>query len=839
MKGLKALSRFIAVKPEEKQAFRQLFLLSLFTGISISFYFVAVNTFLIQKTSVSNLPYAYIISGTVGFFLIKLYQHRQKHTSIIRSYCESIGSFSVVCILIYFAFVRYSSNPALGVYVAYLGFLFNMPFTIIFSLGFFAICARMFNLAQSKRLLALVGTGEIVASILAYLIAPGIIRITGATVNLLLISGICILFTFIPLFFINKHSREKLNDAMAVSGSIPKKINIAFFLRDNFYLLIAAATVFSVAAIYFVDYAYLVSVRFMAAETSIEIAAIVSVFFTIVKTGELTFSILSGSVLSSKGIRFCILLLPLILSGCFLMAFFSGFVLQNSIFLVAFIFLAKWSERVIRKGISTPATKVLYQVTSRSERMQIEANIEGLLNQVSTVLTGVLLIVFSRLFSSKDPMLFLSVIAGICFVAFVTWLVISLKLYDSYKKKIKEYLNQLKYNAKADSPAYSVKHHYEPVADADLTSTAYPLMQEVIGNAIKLINESSLSLRTISFYNPSIIHAADDSEMLHRKLINAYFVNENFFSRLCIIRFLGSSAINLRLFKELWKISDLELKLELISVYSKGDRADADVFYFESLCEDFARELVWVMSTEYDLAGLNNQSLTYELKLHEAKISAVLFALLKLIYEPASIQVIADIMGREGQSAENQFFALELLDNILSNRLKILLVPAFEPLAFDQKIDNLRKVFSVYTLGSARRLKDILMKDYKLINPAIKELALINYYALTADNKILDAFSHNKLKNLNLRATELMNTEKGHGAGKNKMFDELIGSYQLNKAQVACLYNWGLNWYLAKKSRPNTAGINKKESNPYLINMNLGTEDNVIIDGLAMALLIS
>ena len=133
---IKGLSGVINLRPEEQKSFRSLFLLSLISGIGLSYYFVAVNSFLIQKTSVSNLPYAYIISGLGGLLLIKTYQHRQQKRGIINSYRESIIAFFVVAASIFLAFNYLGDDKNYAVYLAYLGFLFYAPFIIIFGVLF-------------------------------------------------------------------------------------------------------------------------------------------------------------------------------------------------------------------------------------------------------------------------------------------------------------------------------------------------------------------------------------------------------------------------------------------------------------------------------------------------------------------------------------------------------------------------------------------------------------------------------------------------------------------------------------------------------------------------------
>jgi hypothetical protein len=165
-------------------------------------------------------------------------------------------------------------------------------------------------MSQSKRLLALVGTGEIMASIIGYLTAPLISKLTGSPNYLLLLAAACILPALIPIYWLALTNHEKLSHIMASKTAL-KKLNLSFFRNERFYLLIAIVSVFSVSAIYFVDYSYLITVRFMSVYSGIEIATILGFFFSIVKVGELVFSFLSGHFLSTKGVKFSILLLPL------------------------------------------------------------------------------------------------------------------------------------------------------------------------------------------------------------------------------------------------------------------------------------------------------------------------------------------------------------------------------------------------------------------------------------------------------------------------------------------------------------------------------------------------
>src|SRR5690606_34827719 len=138
------------------------------------------------------------------------------------------------------------------------------------------------------------------------------------------------------------------------------KLNMSALRKDEFYKLIASFTFFSVVAMYLSDYAYLLATRQLAVITEIEVAVIISMLFTLIKAGELIFSFLSGNIITSRGMHFALILLPALLTIIMVCALFSEFIFSDyAFFLIVFFLLNKWNERVIRKGITAPALKVL------------------------------------------------------------------------------------------------------------------------------------------------------------------------------------------------------------------------------------------------------------------------------------------------------------------------------------------------------------------------------------------------------------------------------------------------------------------------------------------------
>ena len=838
MNIIKRITGLFSIMEDEVKSFRLLFLQSLLIGFANSYYYIVSSSFLLKNVNIKSLPNAYIITGIGGFVLIKLYKSMQKKYGITGSYKLSIIVFSLICFANFFAVYVFGSNKSLSIFFAYFIVLFATPFTTIFSLGVFAQCSRLYNISQSKRLLALVVSGEIIASVIAYLSVPFLRGLINGNIYVLLpVSGLIILFVFIPFNKLLALNDSKLNRQITVKEA--QKIDLSFFTKDKFYLLIAITTIFSVFAIYVVDYAYLISVRYMSNQTGIEIAEIVSVFFFIVKVGELSFSFLSGNILSNKGIKFSLLLLPIILLSAASLAFVSGFLFNGlPIFLLAFLFVAKLTERAIRKSITTPSVKVLYQVAEPHERQEIEANIDGLLNQLATVLSGVLLLVISILCFGDDMFSLLHIFSFVCIVSFALWSFFSLKMYDSYRIKIKNFLSKLK-ETDAGPHATSVAHLSTLQSDDNTT------VIKDINNAIKTVKNASKSelIDLIKLYNiKQTIDITDNPEKIAKKLINIYYSNHFYFSRLLIIRYLQycSNDLSNNFFEELWEVSDLVGKLELIISFNEKPHRNINVAFFERLCEECAKEITWTEACLHDVAELKDEQLEKELNSHKSTVTYLLFELLKVIYEPSVMQVVFDIITRDNTELENQFFALELLDITLRPGLKEIIKHILEPTTFDNKKQVLGKTFHIYQLSPKDRLIDIMMKNYNLIDPQLKETALIRYSKITDEQNVLSAFSSSSVENLKYKADEISSgiTEPAYEAKLNVMAS-LEENYEAVTPYSSYLFNYALVNVNNNKAHLNKHFIKNNLPVGYTLEMRSGANIAVKLDALALAILVT
>ena len=794
---------YAKLKPTEEKNFRLLFLQTLLFGFATSFYLVVVNSYFIKKASTASLPAGYILSGLLGFLLTGLYKRMIRTGGPVKGYAAVLISFCVLCVVLFIGRCIFPDSSPVSRYIAYLGFMGVSPFFAIIFLGFAKITLKVYNIAESKRLLALVGTGEVFASFVAYLSVPFLTRVLGSAVPLLLFSAVFSFLALISLKYISDYNREKLADFSEDKNV--KKIDLKLFLKNRFYFLFAVVTVFSVLAVYLVDFSFLLSVKFVAKEEAVDTASVVAVVFCIIKFGELVFSLLSRSIMSNQGMKFALLLQPAVLLACVVLAsFFGAISMEFSFFVIAFLLFNKWAIRVLSKALTAPAMKVLYLVTDPQDRAQLQTNVDGTLNQYATILSGCILLVISTCFGKMNVISFLVIVSIICILAFATWVWFSFQLFANYKIKIKEYLHHLMSH---DQAYIHTAAGEEEEAGVDITapSVQHPILAKAISNDAVLSREM-LNLY-ISGYNPSIKTLIKEDFLSLSMLKRAYYHNENFFSRLLIIWYIRSESIKFRLsfVKEFYNISELQLKTEMMSVLNMDEfkPEESDVYFFTSLCEECVREIAWTEATIYDVAESVDQKLIDALLEHLRTQHNLLFELLKGLYENESIIAIQDVINSRDKSFENKIFAVELLDNILDNSMKKLIIPVFEDISFSAKKEKLQKIVLVYNLPCNDRLKEILMANFMTVSPYIKQLALEEYFRLTNDTSALVASSSSYLENVSATAGMLLHSvEEPLFMNKLKAIEAIQLKAHLSDALIAHFMKWGM-FIKQKNGRPN------------------------------------
>ena len=772
----------VNIKQSERKIFLKLFLHSFLIGVANSFFLVETSKVFILKVSISEIPIAYIISGIIGLLLIYIFKKAQTKIGEIRSYELLIFLFFISSLIIYGGQVYFKDVEVLIKFFAYLGFAMIFAFLTLFNVGFAGVCFSIFNFSQSKRLLGLLGIGEVVASIIGFLVAPLIVRITGNS-NLLLL--LAMLFSLISIFPIRSIHNEKGDNVDVLASSVSTmKFNISYIVNNPYVLYLSLTTLFSMAALYFVDYSYLISVRSFSNLYGIETTAIVGYLFCFIKTGELIFSLFTYNIISKIGMKQSGLILPnllLLVSGlCFLsiLLFFS-----NPVFIIVFLFMNKCVERIVRKTISAPARKVMFQINTPEERIFLQNNIDGVMMQVSTIISGLLLLFVCFFYKADNYNGFIQIISVVNFIIFLLFLVFSIMLFKNYQNQIHKFLNSTFSLLTKKEAIFSVSENTK--------SNEVPVI-----NGINILNELSKEidfkdkkslLTLIAYYNPSstnnLIFSNTDIESedtLLKVISRLYIENQNYFSRFSIISYIFNLEFEQKFifFKEVIHITPIKLRIYFLNHLESENKSipESQLYFLNEQINLTIKEIFWTDSCIYDLKEYNEHELVIRLELHRQELSNMLLSFVELNHDKNSVIIVKNIINKSDLSEEDLFFVCELLDNILLPELKSIVIPVFEPTALSVKKSKLSNNFFFLSMTSIDRLTDILMHDFNLIDSYTKQLALNLLKNIKPDHVAIKAFESSCIVNLSVEAMYL----------DNKISEQTI--QQLDLSKTICQY---------------------------------------------------
>lgn len=832
--SLEKFRSVIDIKQSEKTIFSKLFIHSFLIGIANSFFLVETSKVFITKVSISEIPIAYIISGVIGLLLINLFKRTQNKFGQIISYELIIYIFLTCCLFIYLGQLFVVDSKFFIQFIAYLGFALIFAFLTLFNVGFAGICSSVFNFSQSKRLIGLLGIGEVIASIIGFLLVPLIVDFTGNSNSLLIFTMIFSLFSILPIRKIFKDTGNK--KIIAKNTNTTNSFNINYVIKNPFVFYLSLTTLFSIATLYFVDYSYLISVRNFSSIAKIETTTIVATLFCIIKTGELLFSIFSSNIISKIGMKKAGLLLPNLLiigSALCLVAiiFFSG----SPIFIIIFLFINKWIERVIRKSITVPARKVMYQINTPEDRTFLQNNIDGTMMQVSTIISGITLFLLCSYTSVSNYNFFLQIISIFNFLIFVSFLFFSIKLFKNYQTQIRQFLNN---------------SYKQSNINIDSNSISNNQILNEISNEIDFSNNDSL-LTLIAYYNPTSSSSLNISksnnskdEIIFKMISRLYYDNHNYFSRAAIISYVLNIDFDKKLIflKDNINITPLKLRIYLLEKISCDEITipEAYSFFITELINNTIQEILWTEASINDLIIFTDLDISIQLNSHRKDLVNLLLNILKLTHETNSINIVKNIINNPELSEEDSFFVCELLENILKPELKENIIPIFEPITFQARKNKCKRQFYISSLSVNERLADILMHDFNILDSYIKQLVIELLHNQNIDNNLINAFRSSQISNLKIASN--VNTElKGVFTNKKIAISNNLSKYfSFDNTSNSILLRWIFRDNLVTRKNNNIENILSSTYKSSLLSM--GIEDELItelnIDLVAPILLI-
>jgi len=402
---------------------------SVFLGVFLGAFDVGANTLFLKAFDSSMISKAFAISGLIGIGLTSLYSYFQGRIIFSRlSIFNLLGVFLITFLLRFGYFFTDSKWLAFGLFVM-MG-----PLNIVALVGFWGTVSRIFDLRQGKRIFGIIDTGQVVGVILSSWAVPFLVANGFKTNNLLYISAVSIFISFIIQLFISSSFPDKLK------GKVTKEQKESRFsdtMKIPYVRTMAIFVVLSMLVAFFVHYLFL-AVAKSRFENSDELAKFLGgLMGTLTFVSILIKSFVYGTLMKNYGLKVTLLISPVIMAiltiSAAVVGSIFGYTIESASFTFFFLLisLGKLFQKALKDSVESPSLKMIYQSLDPSIRYEVQARVDGTVNETAALFSGILLTIFSLI-------AFFTLIHYIyvLLIIIILWALITVYLYKGYRKTL-------------------------------------------------------------------------------------------------------------------------------------------------------------------------------------------------------------------------------------------------------------------------------------------------------------------------------------------------------------------------------------------------------------------
>lgn len=381
---MKNIAKLLNIKPEEYRLVLLLLGFSFGVGLATSFLKTIADASFIIHFGIGKVPEAIIIGGVLGYILNTLlaWFFKKKGFGKVTTF---MSVFSFLLITGFCGLLIFGKSIDLPIYWL---FIVSMPLAIIIENSFYGTILRYLNYEQNKRLSGLLISGAVFSGIIGCFLIPFLKSILPKPEYLLLFSALGCVLGLILFLSVTRNATE-VGVANAKKASAPL-IKLPF--KSRYFWLMGFFILLSAGLFYVINFGFLYLLGDLKKTYNASLViTLIAVMNGVIKLSEFVLSLYSGKILSRKGVTLGISALPVGLFVSILCAFVFA---ELNIFWVffGFIILAKYLERVVRKGLLRPSLNVLYQLFG-NKKSKVQLFLDGNVESISATFFGFLLLI--------------------------------------------------------------------------------------------------------------------------------------------------------------------------------------------------------------------------------------------------------------------------------------------------------------------------------------------------------------------------------------------------------------------------------------------------------------
>lgn len=377
--------RLLNLKHSESNHVTDLLTVQFFIGVANALVNYLAFTLFINQLSVSEIPLAYLVIAFSLLILNLIYEKLEHFFSPLQLLKVIIAGSAGILMLLWLGLKQENNHTVVFILV-----VFSFLIYMITSYAFWGLVSLLYNIRESKRVFSIVGSGDIPAKLLGYIIAPTLGHLIGYD-NLI---WLAIISLGIGFYLFNdvigkkrwEHIKNKDNHIHHHEAlTLRKKDYLSFFFKNELILAISLLSLISYNVFNLIDYTFLVQIK-QKFEDLPSLYIFISVFFALGRLVALIMKLIFTSrVIERLGIIYTLLITPIALFA-FCMLFF--FVNNNSNYTLYIFGIMALLTEVLRSTMQEPVFFILFQPLKEQLRLKGHLISKGYMLAPSLIIVG-------------------------------------------------------------------------------------------------------------------------------------------------------------------------------------------------------------------------------------------------------------------------------------------------------------------------------------------------------------------------------------------------------------------------------------------------------------------
>ncbi len=425
------IAKLFGIEKEEKGLISILLIQSVFLGTFYGVFNITAHSLFLAKFDEILMARAYILSGLVGICLTYVYTLLQSRLKF-----NSFSNFNILFVLLVTVSLWFLLTVASSDWVIFAIFIMMGPLNLLALLSFYGTTGRLFTLRQGRRLFGFVDTGIVIGVIISSFSIPALLSLNVSTSNILLFSVISIFAALLVQITIGKRYSQVRVKTEAKKGS---RASLKLFREDRYIMSMGLFIALSVVVAFFIQYSFMAVTR---ARYPLEhdLASFLGLF----EGSMMVFTLLIKTfifsyLIKNYGLKVTLAIGPVLIGIFVVIAIIigstMGYLPETAGFMIFFLILAlaRLFSKAMKDSLETPAFKVLYQTLAEKVRYNVQSAIDGTVNEIAALTSGLLLtglgaLTFIRLIHFSWV---LAALIGL-------WILSALRLYNEYRKSVRK-----------------------------------------------------------------------------------------------------------------------------------------------------------------------------------------------------------------------------------------------------------------------------------------------------------------------------------------------------------------------------------------------------------------